>query len=145
MWPGQTLDTSLSGGPLASVVHKSFPEGIPLLHSLQEPPRTADCCPSTNASANPPVAGLSHPLIPGCGPQLNRYNNYRFSRPHSSQFIITSNPLYSTPGTKKHCEKQKALMRFKNCSAIAKTLVCYQHCSSHKSKSQHHTGFYEEN
>ena len=29
---------------------------------------------------------------------------------------------------------QKALMLCRNCSAIAKTLVCYHHCSSHKCK-----------
>jgi len=40
--------------------------------------------------------------------------------------------------------KEKALMLCKHCSATAKTLVCYQHCSSHKSKTQHPTGFCEE-
>lgn len=30
-------------------------------------------------------------------------------------------------------------------SAITKRLVCYQHCFSHKSKPQYHTGYYEEN
>jgi len=31
-----------------------------------------------------------------------------------------------------------------NCSATAKRWVCYWHCFSHKSKTQNHTGYYEE-
>lgn len=31
------------------------------------------------------------------------------------------------------------------CSAVAKTQMCYQHCSTHKSKSQHPVGSFEGN
>ena len=36
-------------------------------------------------------------------------------------------------------------MLCKHCSAIAKALVCYQHCFSNKSEVQHHASCYEEN
>ena len=34
--------------------------------------------------------------------------------------------------------RDKALMLYKHCSAIAKTFLYYQHCFSHKCKTQHH-------
>lgn len=39
-------------------------------------------------------------------------------------------------------EKETAFMLRRYCSAIAKTLVSYQHCFSHKSKTQQHMGYY---
>ena len=36
--------------------------------------------------------------------------------------------------------KRAALMLSKHCAAVAKTLVCYQCCCSHRSKIQHHMG-----
>ena len=42
-------------------------------------------------------------------------------------------------------EKEKALMLCKHCSAIAKTLMCYQQGFNHKSRRQHHAGCREEN
>lgn len=36
------------------------------------------------------------------------------------------------------------LMLCKHSSAVTKTLVCYQHCSCHWSKTQHHLGYCEE-
>lgn len=41
-------------------------------------------------------------------------------------------------------EKRKTLALFKCCSATDKTLVCYQHCLSHKLNTQHYTGCHEE-
>lgn len=40
-------------------------------------------------------------------------------------------------------EKEETLKLYKNCSAIAKTLMFYQHCFSHISKTQHSRGYEE--
>ena len=37
-------------------------------------------------------------------------------------------------------DREKTLTLCKNCSAIAKTPLCYPHCFNHKCKAQHHTG-----
>jgi len=37
-------------------------------------------------------------------------------------------------------EKESVLAMCEHCSATAKTLLCYQHCFSHKSEVQHCTG-----
>lgn len=42
-------------------------------------------------------------------------------------------------------EKEKALMLCNHYSAIAKTLVCHQHCFKLQPKTQHHRDCYEEN
>lgn len=41
-------------------------------------------------------------------------------------------------------EMEKAVMQYKHWSAVAETLVCYQHLFGQKSKTQHYTGCYEE-
>lgn len=40
-------------------------------------------------------------------------------------------------------EAEKALMLFKQCSAIAKTSVFYEYCFQHKSRTQTHANCYE--
>lgn len=42
-------------------------------------------------------------------------------------------------------QKEKVLTLLKHYSATAKTLLCYQGCFSHKSKTRHHPGCYEVN
>lgn len=50
-------------------------------------------------------------------------------------------PVYLLEG---QGEKQNALILCKHCSAIAETLVCYQHWFGHKSKTWHYRGCCEE-
>ena len=40
---------------------------------------------------------------------------------------------------------ETALMLWEHCSAVAKTLVCYQHLSSYQYRAQHYEGCYGEN
>lgn len=56
-----------------------------------------------------------------------------------SQLLSTS---LLTEGPKH--EKEKALALCKHSSAIAKTLVCCEHCFIHESKAHHCMGYYEE-
>lgn len=53
-------------------------------------------------------------------------------------------PNSSLLNAKGQSEKQRKPWHSKLCSATAKRLVCYQHCLSHKSKTQHYPGWCEE-
>ena len=59
--------------------------------------------------------------------------------------VSCPSPAYSLWGKERtEWEKEKAWVLCEHCSGTAKTLVSYQHCFSHKSKVQPHTGCYEE-
>lgn len=58
-----------------------------------------------------------------------------------SQFLVDSSLLAGNGDW----ETEKTLMLCKPCSAAAKTLMCYQHCSTHKTKTQHHVGSFKGN
>lgn len=58
-----------------------------------------------------------------------------------SQFLVDSSLLAGNADW----ETEKTLMLCKPCSAAAKTLMCYQHCSTHKTKTQHHVGSFKGN
>lgn len=58
-----------------------------------------------------------------------------------SKFLPTSRQLFEGG----NWEKENTSVLCKYCLLINKTVVCYWHCFSNKSKTLHHMGCYEEN
>lgn len=71
---------------------------------------------------------------------------YPFHQMGSAVPAVTPAPnfLFSLLAAKPAWETEEALTLCKQCSAIAETLLCYQHCCGHKSKTQHHMSCSEE-
>jgi len=83
----------------------------------------------------PPILPPFHGLL-----LLNILTFISWGQFSPSNLLLTPSLLIAGEG----CGREKAFTLWKYCSATLKTSVLYQHCFSHKCKSQHHIGYYEE-
>jgi len=100
--------------------------------------KTNSMTPHLPRSSSFPMVSLLHTLPYGM--------EYPFGHLEPPVLLLPPQQLVPpSPALQGSTRSRKAPHSVQHCSATAKTSLCYQHCSHHKSKTQHHPIFKEEN